>query len=93
MLGALTGVICSRSGRDQHRASRASCCSARSPRRSWPAVTGSLWLGLLCGALAGSLVGALLAVFAIGYRVDQVVLGVVLNTLILGPDRVPVRRR
>ena len=46
--------------------------------------TGSLWLGLVSGALAGSLVGALLAVFAIGYRVDQVVLGVVLNTLILG---------
>ena len=30
------------------------------------------------------LVGALLAAFAIGYRVDQVVLGVVINTLILG---------
>ena len=27
---------------------------------------------------------ALLAVFAIAYRVDQVVLGVVLNTLVLG---------
>ena len=47
-------------------------------------VTGSLWLGLICGALAGSLVGVLLAVFAIGYRVDQVVLGVVLNALVLG---------
>ena len=46
--------------------------------------TGSLWLGLLSGALAGSLVAVLLAVFAIGYRVDQVILGVVLNTLILG---------
>ena len=47
-------------------------------------VTGSLWLGLICGGLAGSLVGVLLAIFAIGYRVDQVVLGVVLNTLVLG---------
>jgi len=47
-------------------------------------VTGSLWLGLICGALAGSLVAVLLAVFAIGYRVDQIILGVVLNTLILG---------
>jgi simple sugar transport system permease protein len=46
--------------------------------------TGSLWLGVLSGALAGCLVGALLGVFAIGYRVDQVVLGVVINTLILG---------
>jgi simple sugar transport system permease protein len=43
-----------------------------------------LWLGLICGALAGSLVGALLAVFAIAYTVNQIVLGVVLNTLVLG---------
>jgi ABC-type uncharacterized transport system permease subunit len=47
-------------------------------------VTGSLWLGLFCGALAGSLVAMLLALFAIAYTVDQVVPGVVLNTLVLG---------
>ncbi len=83
MLGALTGVVCSRSGvinvgiEGQLLLGAFTAAIVASG-------TGSLWLGLVCGALAGSLVGALLAVFAIGYRVDQVILGVVLNTLILG---------
>src|SRR5580704_10850610 len=46
--------------------------------------SGSLFLGLIAGAVAGCVVGALLAVFAIQYTVDQIILGVVLNTLILG---------
>ena len=83
MLGALTGVVCSRSGvinvgiEGQLLLGAFTAAIVASG-------TGSLWLGLVCGALAGSLVGVLLAVFAIGYRVDQVILGVVLNTLILG---------
>jgi ABC-type uncharacterized transport system permease subunit len=83
MLGALTGVICSRSGvinvgiEGQLLLGAFTAAIVASG-------TGSLWLGLVSGALAGSLVGTLLAVFAIGYRVDQVILGVVLNTLILG---------
>jgi general nucleoside transport system permease protein len=83
MLGALTGVICSRSGvinvgiEGQLLLGAFTAAIVASS-------TGSLWLGLLSGALAGSLVGVLLAVFAIQYRVDQVILGVVLNTLILG---------
>jgi general nucleoside transport system permease protein len=83
MLGALTGVVCSRSGvinvgiEGQLLLGAFTAAIVASG-------TGSLWLGLLSGALAGSLVGVLLAVFAISYRVDQVILGVVLNTLILG---------
>jgi general nucleoside transport system permease protein len=83
MLGALTGVICSTSGviniAIEGQLLLGAFCAAIAT-----SVTGSLWLGLVCGALAGSLVAVLLAVFAIAYRVDQVVLGVVLNTLILG---------
>jgi simple sugar transport system permease protein len=83
MLGALTGVICSRSGviniAIEGQLLLGAFCAAIAT-----SVTGSLWLGVLCGALAGSLVAVILAVFAIAYRVDQVVLGVVLNTLILG---------
>jgi simple sugar transport system permease protein len=83
MLGALTGVICSRSGviniAIEGQLLLGAFCAAIAT-----SVTGSLWLGLVCGALAGSLVAVLLAVFAIAYRVDQVVLGVVLNTLVLG---------
>ena len=83
MLGALTGVICSSSGviniAIEGQLLLGAFCAAIAT-----SVTGSLWLGLVCGALAGSLVGILLALFAIAYRVDQVVLGVVLNTLVLG---------
>jgi general nucleoside transport system permease protein len=83
MLGALTGVICSTSGviniAIEGQLLLGAFCAAIAT-----SVTGSLWLGLICGALAGSLVGILLAVFAIAYTVDQVVLGVVLNTLVLG---------
>jgi general nucleoside transport system permease protein len=83
MLGALTGVVCSRSGVINVGIEGQLLLGAFTAAIV-TSVTGSLWLGLVCGALAGSLVGVLLAVFAIGYRVDQVVLGVVLNTLVLG---------
>jgi general nucleoside transport system permease protein len=83
MLGALTGVICSRSGviniAIEGQLLLGAFCAAIAT-----SVTGNLWLGLVCGALAGSLLGSLLAVFAIAYTVDQIVLGVVLNTLVLG---------
>jgi ABC-type uncharacterized transport system permease subunit len=83
MLGALTGVICSRSGVINVGIEGQLLLGAFTAAMV-ASGTGSLWLGLVSGALAGSLVGVLLAVFAIGYRVDQVILGVVLNTLILG---------
>ena len=83
MLGALTGVICSRSG-VINIAIEGQLLLGAFTAAIVASGTGSLWLGLLSGALAGSLVGALLAAFAIGYRVDQVVLGVVINLLILG---------
>jgi general nucleoside transport system permease protein len=83
MLGALTGVICSRSG-VINIAIEGQLLLGAFAAAIVASGTGSLYLGLLSGALAGMLVAALLAVFAIGYRVDQVVLGVVINTLILG---------
>jgi general nucleoside transport system permease protein len=83
MLGALTGVICSRSG-VINIAIEGQLLLGAFTAAMVTSASGSLWLGLVCGALAGSLVGSLLAVFAISYRVDQIILGVVLNTLILG---------
>jgi simple sugar transport system permease protein len=47
-------------------------------------LTGSLWLGLIAAPAAGLLVAALLALFAIGYFVDQIIVGVVLNVLVIG---------
>ena len=83
MLGALTAVVCSTSGviniAIEGQLLLGAFCAAIAT-----SVTGSLWLGVVCGAAAGSLVAALLAAFAIAYRVDQIVLGVVLNALVLG---------
>jgi simple sugar transport system permease protein len=83
MLGALTGVVCSTSGVINIAIEGQLLLGAFFAAIA-TSVTGNLWLGLVCGALSGSLVASLLALFAIAYRVDQVVLGVVLNTLILG---------
>jgi simple sugar transport system permease protein len=47
-------------------------------------LTHSLWLGLISALVAGSLVAWLLAVFSIKYRVDQIIVGVVVNVLVAG---------
>jgi general nucleoside transport system permease protein len=83
MLGALTGVVCSRSG-IVNIGIEGQLLLGAFLAAIVASGTGNLWLGLVCGALGGCLVGALLALFSIAYGVDQVVLGVVLNTLILG---------
>jgi general nucleoside transport system permease protein len=83
MLGALTGVICSSSGVVNIGIEGQLLLGAFTAAMVTSA-SGSPVLGLVSGAVAGCLVGALLAAFAIGYAVDQIILGVVLNTLILG---------
>lgn len=47
-------------------------------------VTGSFWAGLIAASLGGILISLLLSVFAIRYVVDQVVIGIVLNTFAAG---------
>lgn len=47
-------------------------------------MTQSPWAGLLAGVFAGALVALVLGLFTITYRVDQVIVGVVLNVLVLG---------
>ena len=83
MLGALTGVICSRSG-VVNIGIEGQLLLGAFVAAMVASASGSLWLGLIAGAAAGCVVGALLAVFAIQYTVDQIILGVVLNGLILG---------
>jgi simple sugar transport system permease protein len=83
MLGALTGVICSRSG-VVNIGIEGQLLLGAFIAAMVASASGSLWLGLIAGAAAGCVVGALLAVFAIQYTVDQIILGVVLNTLIIG---------
>jgi simple sugar transport system permease protein len=83
MLGALTGVICSSSGVVNIGIEGQLLLGAFTAAMVASA-SGSLWLGMVSGAAAGCVVGGLLAAFAIGYAVDQIILGVVLNTLIIG---------
>lgn len=45
---------------------------------------GSPWIGLVAAPVAGVLVALLLALFGLKYRVNQVVVGVVLNVLVSG---------
>ena len=47
-------------------------------------VTGSPWLGLLCGALAGAAAAAVHALLSLRFRADQVVSGIALNLVALG---------
>lgn len=47
-------------------------------------ITGTPWVGLLAAIAAGALVALVLGLFTITYRVDQVIVGVVLNVLVLG---------
>jgi ABC-type uncharacterized transport system permease subunit len=82
-LGALSGVLCERSG-VINVAIEGQFLVAAFAGALVGSATGTLWLGLIAGVLAGGLLGALLAVLAIRYQVDQIVVGVVLNLLALG---------
>ena len=47
-------------------------------------ITDSPWLGLVAAVAAGALVALVLGLFTITYRVNQVIVGVVLNVLVVG---------
>ncbi|WP_193105251.1 ABC transporter permease [Brachybacterium sp. FME24] len=47
-------------------------------------LAGSAWVGLLAAPVMALVMGALLALFAVGYRVQQIIVGVVLNVLAIG---------
>ncbi|NHU85296.1 ABC transporter permease [Kocuria sp. JC486] len=47
-------------------------------------LSGSAWVGLLAAMIGAALVSLVLAVFSITYRVNQVIVGVVLNVLVSG---------
>jgi simple sugar transport system permease protein len=86
VLGALSGVMCERSGviNIAIEGQLITGAFASAAVASLVGATVGLWSGLVAGAVAGGLVGALLAVFAIRYRVDQIILGVVINLLAMG---------
>ena len=47
-------------------------------------MAGSAWVGLLAAPVMALVMGALLALFAVGYHVQQIIVGVVLNVFAIG---------
>lgn len=81
--GALSGVIGERSGTINIAIESQLLAGAFTA-----AIAGSLtknpWIGLLAAMAAAALVALVLALFTITYRVNQIIVGVVLNVLVIG---------
>lgn len=82
-LGALSGVVCERSG-VINIAIEGQFLLAAFTAAVVSSVFASAWIGLLGGVAAGVVVGALLALLTIRYEADQIVSGVVLIVLATG---------
>ncbi len=81
--GALGGVIGERAG-VVNIAIEAQLLMAAFTAALVATVTGSAWAGLVAAMVAGFAVAAILGLFAIKYRVNQVIVGVVTNVLVTG---------
>lgn len=80
-LGALSGILCERSGVVNIGIEGMLLGGAFTG-----VVFGSLiggWVGLIAAVIVGGILALLLAVLAINFRVDQIIIGVVINLLIL----------
>lgn len=81
-LGALSGILCERSGVVNIGIEGMLLGGAFTG-----VVIGSLvggWAGLVAATLTGGLLALLLAVLAVNFRVDQIIIGFVINILVLG---------
>ena len=81
--GALSGVLCERSG-VINIAIEGMLLSAAFTGAVVGSATNSLWAGLIGGALVGGLLGAFLALLSIRYVVNQIIAGTVINIFALG---------
>ena len=83
VFGALSGVVCERSG-IVNIAIEGQLLAGAFLGAVAASLTSSAYLGLVAAPLAGAAVGAVLAFFAVRYWVDQIIVGVVLNVLVIG---------
>ncbi len=83
IFGALSGVICERSG-VINIAIEGQLLAGAFISAMVASATGSPIAGLAAAMVAGMLVSFVLAAFAINYIVDQIIVGVVLNVLVAG---------
>ena len=83
IFGALSGVLCERAG-VVNIAIEGQLLGGAFLSALVGSLTNSMLVGLIAAVVAGLLVSLILAVFAVRYFVDQVIVGVVINTLVLG---------
>lgn len=83
IFGAMSGVICERSG-IINIAIEGQLLFGAFAAAVVASFAANAYVGVAAAPVAGALVGALLAWFAVRYQVNQIIVGVVLNTLILG---------
>lgn len=83
VFGSLGGLLCERSG-VVNIAIEAQLLFGAFSAAVVATIVGSAWAGLVAAVLGSVLVSVVLAVFAIRYRVNQVIVGVVLNVLVSG---------
>ena len=83
VFGGLAGVVGERSG-TINIAIEGQLLGGAFPAAVVASASGSPWAGLLAAPPAGILVALLLALFGLKYRVNQIVVGVVLNVLVSG---------
>jgi simple sugar transport system permease protein len=81
--GALSGVLCERSG-VINIGIEGMLLSGAFAGAVAASVTNNLWVGLIAGAVVGGVVAAFLAALSIRYLVDQIIAGTVVNILALG---------
>ncbi len=83
LLGALSGIMCERSG-IINIAIEGMMLTAAFVSVIVGSVSGNLWLGLIAGLGAGALIAGAHAVFSIRFNVDQIISGTVINIFAVG---------
>ena len=83
MLGALSGIMCERSG-IINIAIEGMMLVAAFVSVIVASATGSLWAGLIAGLASGALIAGVHAVFSIRFKVDQIISGTVINIFAVG---------
>lgn len=83
LLGALSGIMCERSG-IINIAIEGMMLTAAFVSVIVGAFTGNLWIALAAGVLSGAVIAGVHAVFSIRFKVDQIISGTVINIFAVG---------
>ncbi|MDO5673078.1 MAG: ABC transporter permease [Actinomycetaceae bacterium] len=83
VFGSFSGLVCERSG-IINIAIEGQLLAGAFLGAVVASMIGNPWVALIAGPVAGMMVATLLALFTIKYRVDHIIVGVVLNMLVLG---------